>query len=65
VNATGHLARASHRWKAALVCKALAGMVEVEIVPTFDGLLQEGLAVPFNPRVEYVEACEPFPWVVV
>lgn len=59
------LSKSTHRWKANIVRDQLAGMVAYEIVPTIDGVDQEGLAVPFDPRVEYREGLEPFPWVVV
>ena len=65
MNATGHIARCSHRWKARNVAKQLKGMVAYEVPPTVDGVYQEGLAVPFEPKVEYVAEQEPYPWCVV
>ena len=38
-------------------------MVAHEVVPTVD-VYQEGLAVPFEPRVEYDERFAPYPWIV-
>ena len=64
MNATGHIARCSHRWKARNVARQLKGMVAHEVPPTVDGVYQEGLAVPFEPKVEYDERFAPYPWIV-
>jgi hypothetical protein len=54
------IGRCAFRWQARNLCKALSGMVAYELAD-HDG---REVRLPFNPRVEYVEANEPHPWTV-
>lgn len=51
------LLRASKPWQANNARKALAGMVSHELI--------DGVAYEFDPRVNYSEDSEPFPWLLV
>lgn len=53
--------RASFRWQARNLCKALTGMVAYELAD-FEG---REVQIPFSPRVVYDEDFAPTPWLVV
>lgn len=55
------LGRYPQKWRAFNEVKAIKGAVAYE----FKNFAGEDVRVPFEPRVEYDEASEPQPWVVV